>query len=75
MHNLPHGFEIYLVDVNTMRKIAQIFVAFSEKLNFKCHFSLRTFFFYMELWGRLDRRVAQKVDQKRACSLVVFRGP
>ena len=32
-------------------------------------------FFYMELWGRLDRRVAQKVDQKRACSLVVFRGP
>ena len=28
------GFDIYLVSVKTMRKIAQIFVAFSEKLNF-----------------------------------------
>ena len=27
-------FDIYLVNVKTMRKIAQIFVAFSEKLNF-----------------------------------------
>ena len=26
---------IYLVNVKTMRKIVQIFVAFSEKLNFK----------------------------------------
>ena len=34
MCNLPHGFDIYLVNVKTMRKIAQIFVAFSEKLNF-----------------------------------------
>ena len=38
--NLPHvrnpyGFVIYLVNVKTMRTIAQIFVAFSEKLNFK----------------------------------------
>ena len=33
--NLPHGFDIYLVIVKTLRKIAQIFVAFSEKLNFK----------------------------------------
>ena len=30
----PFGFEIYLVNVKTMRTIAQIFVAFSEKLNF-----------------------------------------
>ena len=30
----PYGFEIYLVNVKTMRIIAQIFVAFSEKLNF-----------------------------------------
>ena len=30
-----HGFDICLVNVKTMRKIAQIFVAFSEKLNFK----------------------------------------
>ena len=34
MCNLPYGFDIYLVNVKTMRKIAQIFVAFSEKLNF-----------------------------------------
>ena len=34
MHNLPHGFDIYLVDIKTMKKIAQIFVAFSEKQNF-----------------------------------------
>ena len=34
MRNLPHGFEIYLVTVKTVRKIAQMFVAFSEKLNF-----------------------------------------
>ena len=30
-----HGFDIYLVNVKTVRTIAQIFVAFSEKLNFK----------------------------------------
>ena len=30
----PYGFEIYLVNVKTIRMIAQIFVAFSEKLNF-----------------------------------------
>jgi hypothetical protein len=30
----PYGFEIYLVNVKNMRTIAQIFVAFSEKLNF-----------------------------------------
>ena len=34
MRNLPYGFDIYLVSVKTMRKIVQIFVAFSEKLNF-----------------------------------------
>ena len=31
LRNIPHGFDIY---VKTMRKIAQIFMAFSEKLNF-----------------------------------------
>ena len=35
MRDLPHGFDNYLVNVKTMRKIVQIFVAFSEKLNFK----------------------------------------
>ena len=34
LRNLPHGLYIYLVTVQTMRKIVQIFVAFSEKLNF-----------------------------------------
>ena len=34
MRNRPYGFEIYLVNFKTMRTIAQIFVAFSEKLNF-----------------------------------------
>ena len=32
-------FDIYQVNVKTMRKIAQIFVAFSEKLNFTLLFS------------------------------------
>jgi hypothetical protein len=34
VRNRPYGFEIYLVNVKTMRMIAQIFVAFSENLNF-----------------------------------------
>ena len=34
LRSLPQGFDIYLVNVKTMSKIAQIFVAFSEKLNF-----------------------------------------
>ena len=33
-NNLPQGFDICSVNVKTMRKIEQIFVAFSEKLNF-----------------------------------------
>ena len=32
MRNRPYGFEIYLV--KTMKTIAQIFMTFSEKLNF-----------------------------------------
>ena len=43
LHNLLHGFEIYLVNVKTMRKIAQIFVTFSEKLNFT---PVQWFYFY-----------------------------
>ena len=38
----PFGFEIYLVTVKTMRTIAQIFVAFSEKLNFNVDIDLKT---------------------------------
>ena len=49
MRNLPHGFDIYLVNVKTMRKIAQIFVAFSEKLNFSCLSS--TCFFLCDIFN------------------------
>ena len=38
VRNRPNGFEIYLVNVKTIRTIAQIFVAFSEKLNFNSFF-------------------------------------
>ena len=34
VRNRPYGFEIYLENMKTIRTIAQIFVAFSEKLNF-----------------------------------------
>ena len=34
VRNCPDGFEIYLVNVKTIRTIPHIFVAFSEKLNF-----------------------------------------
>ena len=32
MRHPPYGFDIYLVNVKTIRRMAQIFVAFSEKL-------------------------------------------
>ena len=35
VRNCPNGFEIYLANVETIRTIAHIFLAFSEKLNFK----------------------------------------
>ena len=34
MRNLPHGLDIYLVNVQTMGKTAKKIVAHSEKLNF-----------------------------------------
>ena len=34
LRNLPHSLDICLVNAQTMRKIAQTFVVFSEKLNF-----------------------------------------
>ena len=43
VRNRPYGFEIYLVNVKTIRTIAQIFVAFSEKLNFKLSNSSNNF--------------------------------
>ena len=32
--NLPRGFDFYLVNVKTIRRMAQTFVVFSEKPNF-----------------------------------------
>ena len=34
LRNIPQGLDIYLVKFQTLRMIAQISVAFSEKLNF-----------------------------------------
>ena len=34
VRNLPYAFDIYLVNVKTIRQIAKLFVVFSEKLNF-----------------------------------------
>ena len=34
LHHPPYGFDIYLVNGIIIRMIVQIFVAFSEKLNF-----------------------------------------
>ena len=34
LRNLPYGFDIYLLHLKPIRQIAQIFVAFSEKVNF-----------------------------------------
>ena len=34
LHIRPYGFDIYLLNVKTIRKIAQLFLAFSENLNF-----------------------------------------
>jgi hypothetical protein len=36
LSSLPHGLDIYLANVKTMKKFPQIFVAFSEKLNITC---------------------------------------
>ena len=38
MWNRPYGFEIYLVNVKTIRTIVQIFVDLSEKLNFTSNY-------------------------------------
>ena len=34
VRNRPYGFEIYLINIKTIKKIAQIFAAFLGKLNF-----------------------------------------
>ena len=34
VRNCPYSFEIYVVNIKTITTIVQIFVTFSEKLNF-----------------------------------------
>ena len=49
VRNRPYSFEIYLVNVKTIRTIAQIFVAFSEKLNFNdCQLGHGVFKFWVQ---------------------------
>ena len=60
LRNLPRGFDIYLVNVKTMRKIAQIFMAFSEKLNFT----------YLDIWDDYSLHDEIIGEQKlKLCSL------
>ena len=40
LQNLSYGFDIYLVNVKIIGQIVQIFLAFSEKLNFTWVFYL-----------------------------------
>ena len=46
LHHPPYGFEIYLINVKTIRRMAQTFVAFSEKLNFNIMISRPSFKFF-----------------------------
>ena len=61
MCNRRYGFENYLVYVKTMRTIAQIFVAFSEKLNFPTFFFIlqstsdNLYFFFQSNWSGLKK--------------------
>ena len=68
-NNLPCGFDIYLVNVKTVRQIAQIFVAFSEKLNFKSRnlgFGVgdwnRSFLSKHKLWKQGLRKLSWMID-------------
>ena len=61
MHNRPYGFDVYKVNIKTIRTIVHIFVAFSEKLNFTelpklfTHFNDHTFaFLTLHLKSTLD---------------------
>ena len=57
VRNCPYGFEIYLLNVKTVRTIAQIFVGFSEKLNFKLAleiFSLGMYWETVRFWLNMN---------------------
>ena len=70
LHNLPHGFEIYLVNFKTMRKIAQIFVAFSEKLNFNEMFPLSVHWCTIDTFQYLNFKFSE--CQGRFCMAKLF---
>ena len=44
---LPNVFDIYLVNVKTIRQIVQIFVTFSEKLCFKWIVNVVVFYYIL----------------------------
>ena len=54
MHKRPYGFDIYLVNVKTIMTIAQIVVAFSEKLIFKGPFK----YYVIKEVGGLGQKMA-----------------
>ena len=58
----PYRFDIYLVNVKTIRRMAQIFVAFTEKLNFKNRWSKKiheTWFFQcISQWQKTRNQIS-----------------
>ena len=47
MRNCPDDFDVYLVNVKTIRTIVHIFVAFSEKLNFNDFDGMASRFYFI----------------------------
>ena len=68
LRNFPHGLDIYLVDVQTMRKIAQIFVASTEKLNFKPEWHFLPFLLFSVKKKKKKRtKVKRKLEDSNEC--------
>ena len=77
MGNPLYEFDIYLVNVKTIRMIAQTFVAFSEKLNFNGHLLLYEgrFIYYRRVVNNYLKLGGQVVmpDAAAAASALLFR--
>ena len=59
--NLPHGLDIYLVNVQTMRKIFSNFMCFSESPNFNCSIcSSFTLLDEKKLWKMIRKYIFKK---------------
>ena len=54
LRNLPHGYDIYLVSVKTMRKIAQIFCPSQKSWTLNTTQNLMIWFFFICLIENLD---------------------